>query len=648
MPSWKHSRRTTSTISTHSEQLQDAVPQCAQSCLSTYISQGFGDGKVCSDSDLSCLCSKYSSYGLSLGELALICVQISDCGSSSLQNNTQQTAFDICSGQSNAVQATHAVLSPPRTTQSSSQRTITPYTTTATPSTTAASATGSSSSSTRSSSSTSSSFAAATASPNNSSTPTGLTSPQVIGISIAAVGFVVLAIAFAYIMACVRRRKRSKQEDAKHSNGFSDDKTAHQSWFTFPNNREHHDLVSQPHERSTNEKPAGNWQSHQTQLRSYHTREAAGPRTSISRESLRSSSSIRTVSRLLPEKPSRTQPQIERPSAEPLTVQTPATIFEEDRFSVVPRPIPSLPKNPRQPQYAHQFTKSPEPVHQPSLSLDIPRQATRSGAIQAVAVVPPPQDSLPKPFYECSKAASSTNSFLNYYEGPDSGSPEDYYPYTPIDEHTQIRRPAPAAIMVTKPTFPPVAVRTSMASDNSRRTSFESTDPDEPTPPEEADEEDKRLTPVAESPISGIRYPKIPRGSNQAVPRSPPQPQYKHGEQQWHLAGRNPVTPENRRISRHSPSLSGSTLAAKRLGDHAAHNLEKGLRINPAGTPPEEQGKIPRRHGNNHSPANWPLPSQEPLKSPLWEPKLTPRRMGGDLYLSVSVATPKQAHFFEH
>jgi hypothetical protein len=377
----------------------------------------------------------------------------------------------------------------------------------------------------------------------------------------------------------------------------------------------------------------------------------------MSRESCRSSSSIRTNSRLLPEKPSRVPQRPERP-AEPLTVQTPATVFEEDRFSVVPRPIPSLPKNPRQPQFAHQFTRSPEMTVQPSLSLAIPRQVSRSETIEAVGNFPLPPDA-PRPFYENSKAASSTNSFLNYYEGPDSGSPEDYYPYTPIDEHSQIRRPAPAAITITKPTFPPIAVRTSMASDLSRRTSFESTDPDEPTPPDEADEQDKRLTPVAESPIASIRYPKIPRGSNQAVPRSPPQPLYKPAEQRRqapnvamssHRGERRPFTPESQQIRAHSPSLSGSTLAAKRLGDHAAHSLEKGLRITPTGTPPQERGRHQRQYENvarNQSPANWPLPSQEPLRSPLWEPKLTPRRMGGDLYLSVSVATPKHAHFAE-
>ncbi|CZT16644.1 uncharacterized protein RCC_02479 [Ramularia collo-cygni] len=657
MPSRKFSRQSSTTVPTLPQELQSVVPSCAHSCLSTYISQGYEDTSACSNGDLSCLCSSYSSYGLTLGELGLICLQTSGCGPASRQEEEQQAVFGICSGQSNAAQATHTVLSPPATTQSSSTRTISTESPSAT--TTSASIQPNVGHSTQQPKSTSSSVAASSSSSSDAST-NGLTSAQVIGISIAAVGFVVLAIAFAYIMACVRRRRKSSEpEDLKHWDGFADDKTPHKSWFTFPDSRHHHDTAEAPQEIPTYETGGEPWQSQH-----YESREkATAPRKSMSRDSLRSSSSIRTVSRLLPEKPSRIHPQPQRTLAEPVTVQTPATIFEEDRCSIVQRPIPSLPKNPRQPQYAHQFTKPPEAALQPSLSLEIPRQATRSGAIEAVTKFPNPREntfaSTSRPFYETPQAASSTNSFLNYYEGPDSGSPEDFYPYTPIDEHSQVRRAAPAAIVITKPTFPPVAVRTSMASDMSRRTSFESTDPDEPTPPGEADEGDKRLTPVAESPIASIRYPKIPRGSNQTVPRSPPQPQYRHKDQLWpapivvqrrNHGDNDPVTPADRRMNAHSPSLSGSTLAAKRVGHHAAHSLEKGLRITPSGTPPQDRRQPPRGYGNgarNQSPGNWPLPSQEPLKSPLWEPKLTPRRMGGDLYLSVSVATPKNAHFFE-
>lgn len=665
MPAGDFSRRTSTAIPTLSEQLQNAVPPCAQSCLSTYIYEGFVDASICTDSDLSCLCTRYSSYGFTLGELALVCLTISDCGlakSPEEEQQEQQTAFGVCSAQSNAAQATHSVLDPPATTPLSTPRTTSAQTQpTLQPKKTSTRTSGGSASRSPSGSTLpTSSVAAASITSDDTQGGTGLTSAQAVGVSIGAVGFVVLVVAFAYVMVCIRRRKELKQVASNPSDDFGGDKPNHRSWFNFPGPGSIHVNFGEPYQESISEKRQTAWPSQHARpgYRQSHEK-VTGARISMSRESCRSNSSIRTVSRLLPEKPSRSQlrpeqperpERPERPSTEHATVQTPATVFEEDRFSIVPRPIPSLPKNPRQPQYAHQFTRSPEAVQQPSLSLDIPRQGSRSESIEAVGNFPLRRDDVPRPFYESSKAASSTNSFLKYYEGPDSGSPEDYYPYTPIDEHSQIRRHAPAAITITRPTFPPLAVRTSMASDASRRTSFESTDPDEPTPPDEPEEEEKRLTPVAESPIASIRYPKIPRGSNQAVPRSPPQQlrQPTYPAQRIPREERRSSTPEDRRIRTHSPSLSGSTLAAKRLGDHAAHNLERGLRITPNGTPSHEHSKqredgIPREY----SPANWPLPSQEPLKSPLWEPKLTPRRMGGDLYLSVSVATPKHTHFPE-
>ncbi|KAK0822178.1 hypothetical protein LTR73_009391, partial [Friedmanniomyces endolithicus] len=64
-------------------------------------------------------------------------------------------------------------------------------------------------------------------------------------------------------------------------------------------------------------------------------------------------------------------------------------------------------------------------------------------------------------------------------------------PFTPISLEPQRRvKPIPAAITVTRPTYPPRAVRRTSSAGSD--TSFESTDPDEPTPP---NEEDKQLSP---------------------------------------------------------------------------------------------------------------------------------------------------------
>jgi hypothetical protein len=66
---------------------------------------------------------------------------------------------------------------------------------------------------------------------------------------------------------------------------------------------------------------------------------------------------------------------------------------------------------------------------------------------------------------------------------------------------------------------------TNIRDSGSSQTSFETADISDPTPEDEDDDkqlsDDNKLSPVAESPISKLRYPKIPRASNQLVPRSP-------------------------------------------------------------------------------------------------------------------------------
>ncbi|EME48801.1 hypothetical protein DOTSEDRAFT_40087 [Dothistroma septosporum NZE10] len=345
---------------------------------------------------------------------------------------------------------------------------------------------------------------------------------------------------------------------------------------------------------------------------------------------------------------------------------------------------PGLPAHPaafkaRLAQYAEQYTRCPEQSGLPALSLSIPGKpyTVREANIATdFELLPAPPAMTSTSSGRCDSAGSnhrsSSHSLLKYYTSVGSGSSEDLYSATPIEEQIQVRRPPPAAITVTRPVFPPRAVRTSTASDASHRTSFESTDPDEATPPEE---EDKRLTPVAESPLAAIRYPKVPRSSNQAVPRSSTR-QLSPQSVEW-PAIRDQLR-EGQKFSRHSPSPSGSTLAAKRRGNTAQQDLELGLKIHDSAyashsrkdsqqsncvsrsqnTSPPHRQEIPlKEHGRvadrvQRDDATWPLPAtmkvaakSPPLRSPLWEPKLTPRREGEDLYLSVSIATPLEAHF---
>ncbi|KAF1989924.1 hypothetical protein K402DRAFT_243517 [Aulographum hederae CBS 113979] len=97
---------------------------------------------------------------------------------------------------------------------------------------------------------------------------------------------------------------------------------------------------------------------------------------------------------------------------------------------------------------------------------------------------------------------------------------EPSYPYRP----TYINPPA------TQQTAPNITLtRHTSYRSNASETSFE-TDDDDPTPPEDdAKRHQLRLSPVAEAPTplsalgsNAVKYPKIPRQSNQSVPRSPP------------------------------------------------------------------------------------------------------------------------------
>ncbi|KAF2646234.1 hypothetical protein P280DRAFT_5003 [Massarina eburnea CBS 473.64] len=212
---------------------------------------------------------------------------------------------------------------------------------------------------------------------------------------------------------------------------------------------------------------------------------------------------------------------------------------------------------------------------------------------------------------------------------------------------------------------------TSRASTNIRdsfssQTSFESADLDDPTP---EDEINGKLSPVPESPISNLRYPKVPRASNQLVPRSP-QSQKSQDSPRWF--------PEP------------SSLLVKRRGDQGALRLGSPLST---GSPVKSEMRNHLRQNRQHmrsssddiwSPVQtserftrtqsgmWPPKSPamyepdvvrplsirpkpqgpqflhtprteitEALKSPAWVPRLTPTRQGEDLLISVTYSKPR-------
>ncbi|SMY19410.1 unnamed protein product [Zymoseptoria tritici ST99CH_1A5] len=276
---------------------------------------------------------------------------------------------------------------------------------------------------------------------------------------------------------------------------------------------------------------------HTTHRDENNTSQDTQTRRPDSPDSYLSASSMRTTSQLLPEKPS--GPLLHPPPRSPEldNMRTPATIFEEDRSSAhIAPPVPSLPKNPRQPQYAHQFAKPAEHssgAYQlraaPQLSVAHPPVLTPGQWMHtfpstptvphAGPTFPSPPTSTTRPTYQQFMNGNSSTNVLHYYPNPDVDSPTDPYPSTPIKQETQVRKAAPAAIAITKPSHPPIAVRASMASDVSHPTSFDDTESEE-----ETEQEDRSKRPRDEeeeaSLIADIRYPKVPRRAKEDHPDS--------------------------------------------------------------------------------------------------------------------------------
>ncbi|KAM3418441.1 hypothetical protein BST61_g4428 [Cercospora zeina] len=627
------------------EELQSAVPDCARTCLENYIQTQFN--KRCRAA--KCICTRYSNTTekYSLGELALRCAKGPSCDGVEISQQAAAIAYNLCSGYQGAAPGLHTTLTvaPSITSTSSATSSAMRNFSLITTSTTSATTTGSSSFATA--------RAAEGASPKDRS---GLTSGQAVGIAIGSVSAVILILALVYAIACMRRRKSQKKSSSRHSWDFADEEPADYSHFT----RGNVDAGGLPYGRNngkdvgtSSEKRHTVWpspfhggQDSSTQREYGHGWSNTAQTTDALPDSPRSNTSTRTLSQLLPERP---------------------------RYQPPPPPLKSsaYAKYSAHAPVTKQAKATHEGVAQPALSIQIPQQPVRTPDSQRSAdwPLPPPPALQRQGEVAClgtnSGAFSSKTSLLDYYASADSGaSPQDLNSSTPIEEAIQVRRPAAAAIGITQSPHQPRAVRDSIASDISRRTSFESTNPDDTTPPED---DDKRLSPVVESPISNIRYPRVPRPSNQAVPRSPDycgasvrQPQ--RIDSRAHTAG-------SQKSTGHAPMLSGGTLASKRRGDTAAQNLEQGLHIsnssytstrtNATQGPSEERAHRGQQNPlkGYGRPANPPSAARNPstamkekspaesLRSPLWEPKMTPSRKGDDLYLSVSVATPQATQF---
>lgn len=733
--------------------LQNSIPACAQPCVVSSLYEHF-PLSCTSQGDFNCLCSHYSTSGLSLGEVALGCVYAS-CPSE--QGSVTAAVYNVCLGQSNAVEPTHSAL-----TVTAFETTVPPATSTAMPTSTAQAGIPSESSirkpssvhSQASSAPTSILFVSAMSAPTTTIQPSPalsngnlttsahgpgpLSTAQIVGISVAGAAAIILAIGAMVLSVCLRRRHERQHND--------DDQRALEKGKSNPTPLIIKPIVPPPQDDVRDPRRGGGGvgvapisrtgprfsyrlvarrndgnqlnQRHGLGLTNPDVPREDGANVDLSNPAIpleeiglaispdtdrhvspESAASSRTVSKLLPEKPvpilgiprvpqrpeipvippiqqrpeiSATPPIQQRPDSAMTTV----TIFEEDapieRRSVRINPAPLVPipplktfkpqRQPQPPQAQYVPTRlmqkysNPTITDQPSLSLNIPVRQYQPVRTPSPARTPTtvPAPSIHVSSFYSSRAASSSNSSLDMSDDgyiPDYYiSPEKFMPRTDKASPEILGRPNKSPKLVhirSKVSSSNVSRATSRTSGSKRdsstsNTSFETVDPDEPTLPEN---DDKQLSPVVESPISNIRYPKIPRASNQAVPRSPRSP-------------RSPKRPQ--RATSPTPSL-----LVKRRGEKQAQQLEnlfstsegKGLNIR-AGSISRQHGRsgseeylmrqpsravqraATRDHRRSRSFDTFEMqqrsPGKDSLQSPPWVPRLTPTRQGDELFISVT------------
>ncbi|PGH00960.1 hypothetical protein GX51_05509 [Blastomyces parvus] len=211
----------------------DFVPACAQGCLLSFIKSDFPAAACPNPRDLSCLCSRRSTTGFTLGEGALRCVY-AVCSNPGIQ---EFQVYSICSGIRNALPNTHTAITITSTAMTTTQPNPIPSTTiseTTLPQTSSLSITYSSTVTTPITSSTSTTLLSATLSSSSTSVPTdpaglppntpeppaangepSMSSAKVIGASIG--GAVAGALLLALIILLLLKRRRKKMMAAHES-----------------------------------------------------------------------------------------------------------------------------------------------------------------------------------------------------------------------------------------------------------------------------------------------------------------------------------------------------------------------------------------------------------------------------------------------
>jgi hypothetical protein len=646
--------------------LQSLLPACAQSCLEDYLQQDLGTS-ICPDStDLNCLCSHYGTDGYTLGERAYACLYTSSCTQTSRSNGTE--IFSVCQGQSNAVTPTHktVIITATPSTMMTSTSSAVGVKTTPVVATSFTQSISSAATTTMAAGATFSTGPDGTKMSGNIS----LTMAHIAGITIAAAALLILTVGIACCLIFVRKRnKRLEMEDQKvliYDNSPDSQHNPHvllaprkdpRGWNGGVGIIPLHRYSPEPPQPQEEQRTWPRYypvvpdeqaiaaivsQSLMNPPRPVIQPSNPSPRSSpnnpnrksVHLNSLQGLQNRGTVVLPPPLPPAQAHPRRSKPpplkipqNVQPRKDFSPisaATDFEEDDPNLRPRsnfagsrPMSGMDFGewPKPPVNTVTVTATPPPKKQrtsrpPTLTLAIPN------TVQTSTLPPPP----PRPPL--------------VRQEPIPQAPPQQRPYPPPPSQSQ-QSSYSSAIASSQALGASINFGTSSerSRSNSRRpskssarsdsqasyTSFETTgSEDDPTPPEK--EEEKRLSPVHESPVSYIRYPKVPRASNQIVPRTPPS-QWNRGSDVSSLrASPNTMASPN---ARGSPNVSDSPVMRQGIGN----KLWK-TEISPQGTRPQY--------------ATWGTKSTPPSMSGPFSPgfgqmpKVTPTRRGEELWLELS------------
>lgn len=654
--------------------LQAVIPQCAQPCVLGIAQKGYVPSICSGTTNVSCLCSHYSSSGYTLGEMALACLK-SAC--EDIDSSDARKIYQICSNQTGAVTPTHSVLTllssaaPSSSSTTSVQSSVSTSITrsTSSPSTTSTTSlptqTGTLVTTLTSTSLVTSSVivpltqsveipAATTSASHNQTNTTNLTRIQAAGVSVGTIGAVLVIGALIFCCVCVRKRKKKEEKNAKwkHSYDFID-KSPPRS----PDEAPSPTVLEKRIDRVPPKRP-----SRPASLLERIRLSLAKPDSRAG--SLESVASQLTTSQLLPEELLQS-PHVITQFARPFSTSTKVTEFEDLTPGLakpmhLPRPpLPVFGPYNRQmkPTFAHTATRSPEQIEVPDFQTGIrnsrrksihrpslPRLqlTTTSGERKSHGNNHEKRISSPPSTARISMPLNSALTYLpSYYSSADSRTP-----VVPVHSPTTTHKPERRYV----PPIPARAYRRPSRTSHASETSFESVDPNEPTPPDEL-EDDRGLGMQKKSPISGIRYPKIPRPANQAIPRL------------------SPAQVSKSKFEKPALQRPVDTPIGKRRGPMAAQHIGKGTRLSAtdstcsqASSCSQVSSVMPSRSDKYDPavqrgkfvlvtpPASMQFPSSSnrigpawgstgspemSLKSPLWEPKLTPTRKGDALYISV-------------